>query len=54
MENYPDAITWFENDILNPPPLDDSVFSLIDLSDTYLLMAADSNVSKHWIRYYNC
>ncbi len=39
---YEDAVLWYEQDILNPASLADSVYSLIDLSDTYLLMAADS------------
>jgi len=30
------------NDILDPSSIADSVYSLIDLSDAYLLMAADS------------
>jgi len=34
MDNYPQVITWFENDILNPASLNDSVYSLIDLENT--------------------
>ena len=44
MENYVAAITWFENDILYPISEQDSLFSLIDLSDTYMLMEADSSL----------
>jgi len=51
MENYPDVITWFENDILNPASVDDSIFSLIDLGDTYLLMQADSNMKSSFLTY---
>jgi hypothetical protein len=43
-ENYDSAVAWFENDILNPASVEDSVYSLIDLSDTYLLMEADSGL----------
>ena len=39
---YEDAVIWYEQDILNPGSLADSIYSLIDLSDTYLLIAADS------------
>jgi len=46
MENYMDAITWFENDILSPTSEQDSLFSLIDLSDTYMLMEADSSLKS--------
>ena len=46
MENYVDAITWFENDILFPASEQDSLFSLIDLSDTYMLMEADSSLKS--------
>lgn len=46
MENYVDAITWFENDILFPTSEQDSLFSLIDLSDTYMLMEADSSLKS--------
>jgi len=45
-ENYPAAIDWFENDIMNPASLNDSVYSMIDLSDTYLIMQADSTLKS--------
>ena len=51
MENYQDAINWFESDIINPVSVDDSVFSLIDLSDTYILMEADSNLKSSLSTY---
>lgn len=47
MKNYPGAITWYETNIQNPVYYEDSIYSLIDLGDTYLLMQADSlNQSK--------
>jgi len=42
MDQYEQAINWFEQDILTPASEQDSLFSLIDLSDTYMLMEADS------------
>lgn len=36
--NWPDAIDWFENRILNPACLEDSIFSIIDLGNVYFLM----------------
>ncbi|MBL7110416.1 MAG: tetratricopeptide repeat protein [Bacteroidales bacterium] len=38
LENWPEAITWYENIIMNPENLNDSVFAIIDLGYTYLLM----------------
>ncbi len=38
LENYPTAITWFENVIQNPESIEDSIFSIIDLGYTYFLM----------------
>jgi|GEM_PF-534211 tetratricopeptide (TPR) repeat protein len=46
MDQYEQAITWFENDILSPASEQDSLFSLIDLSDTYMLMEADSSLKS--------
>lgn len=46
-ENFNNAITWYENDILNPASVADSVYSIIDLSDTYLLMQADSGLKSN-------
>jgi len=37
-QNWPAAISWFENKIANPESLEDSVFSIIDLGYTYFLM----------------
>lgn len=49
--NYPAAIEWYESDILNPASLNDSVYSLIDLSDTYLRMQADSTLKSSMTKY---
>lgn len=42
LENYPTAITWFEDIILQPETVEDSIFAMIDLGYTYLLMENDS------------
>jgi len=38
LENYPTAITWFEDVIQNPESMEDSIFAIIDLGYTYFLM----------------
>ncbi|OQX77854.1 MAG: hypothetical protein B6D61_06505, partial [Bacteroidetes bacterium 4484_249] len=38
LENWPTAITWFENVIQNPESTEDSIFAIIDLGYTYFLM----------------
>jgi hypothetical protein len=38
LENWSQAINWFENRILNPSCLEDSIFSIIDLGNVYFLM----------------
>jgi len=38
IENYPTAISWFENIIQNPETIEDSIFAIIDLGYTYFLM----------------
>lgn len=38
LENWPQAISWFENKIANPLCLEDSVFAIIDLGYVYFLM----------------
>jgi len=38
LENYPTAIAWFEDVILNPETMEDSIFAIIDLGYTYFLM----------------
>lgn len=38
LENWPQAISWSENRIINPSCLEDSVFAIIDLGYVYFLM----------------
>jgi hypothetical protein len=38
LENWPTAIAWFEDVIQNPTSFEDSIFAIIDLGYTYLLM----------------
>lgn len=38
MENYETAIEYYEDIIINPPSLQDSIFAVIDAGYTYLLM----------------
>jgi len=38
LENWPTAISWYENIIQNPESMEDSIFAVIDLGYTYLLM----------------
>jgi hypothetical protein len=38
LENYPTAISWFENIILNPETIEDSIFAIIDLGYTYFII----------------
>ena len=38
LENYPDAISWYENKIENPEIPSDSIFAIIDLGHLYLMM----------------
>jgi tetratricopeptide (TPR) repeat protein len=38
LENYPQAIAWFEDKIENPISVADSIYALIDLNHTYLLL----------------
>ncbi len=43
LKNYQKAIEWFENVIENPETLEDSVFAIIDLGNTYFLMENDKS-----------
>lgn len=43
LENWQSAIDWYENEILNPETFNDSLFAIIDLGYTYLLMENDSS-----------
>ncbi len=45
LENYPEAVAWFEGVILNPESLEDSVFAIIDLAYTYFLMGNDNKAA---------
>lgn len=38
LQNWDSAVAWYENRILNPVSFEDSLFSIIDLGYTYLLM----------------
>lgn len=38
LSNWSDAINWYENRILNPPSMEDSIFAIIDLGYLYFLM----------------
>jgi len=42
MENYSNAIGWYENVIQDPPTFEDSLFAIIDLGNLYLKMENDS------------
>jgi len=39
--NWPDAISWYENVILNPATLEDSVFAIVDRRLFYFLFTFD-------------
>jgi len=47
MGNYPTAISRFENIIKNPKTPEDSIFAVIDLGFTYLLMENQENASLY-------
>jgi hypothetical protein len=36
LENWNDAIAWYENRIMNPPSVEDSIFAIIDLGYLYM------------------
>jgi len=44
LENYPDAIEWYESVIENPETLEDSIFAIIDLEHLYWQMGIDTNL----------
>lgn len=46
-ENYSEAIQFFEDLILNPPSLPDSLFAVIDAGYAYLLMEQNSDKSSY-------
>jgi len=43
--NYIDAIEWYENRIENAPTSLDSIYAVIDLNRTYLLLEEDERFS---------
>jgi tetratricopeptide (TPR) repeat protein len=49
LENWIDAIAWFEDKILNPISFADSIYSIIDLQNTYLLMEQSSFKSSNYV-----
>lgn len=49
LENYPDAIDWYEDMIEEPPTLQDSVFAIIDLENVYLEMGIDTTLRSAYI-----
>ncbi|MDD4848469.1 MAG: hypothetical protein PHR53_06885 [Bacteroidales bacterium] len=38
LQNYSDAVNWFEERIINPPSFQDSIFAVVDLGYLYLQM----------------
>ncbi len=46
LENYVDAIDWYEDMIEEPPTLQDSVFAIIDLENCYLQMGIDTSLKS--------
>ena len=53
IENYQDAINWYENVIDTSESVDDSIFAIIDLGYTYLIMQGDSlNRNTNYIGKY--
>jgi len=49
MANYPVAIDWYEDRIQAPPSFADSIYSIIDLGHTYLLMENGGNKSSSYV-----
>jgi len=47
MENYTDAIAWYESVILNPDTPEDSIFAIIDLEHLYLQMGIDTTLRSN-------
>ncbi|MDD3051820.1 MAG: T9SS type A sorting domain-containing protein, partial [Candidatus Cloacimonetes bacterium] len=46
-KDYAAAIDWFEGILENPPSLADSIYAVIDIGYTYLLMDADKSVCNY-------
>jgi len=51
-EDYSTAISWFENQIENPPSFEDSIFAVIDLGYTYMLMEEGGSRGSSYIGRY--
>ncbi|MFH1319154.1 MAG: T9SS type A sorting domain-containing protein, partial [Bacteroidota bacterium] len=51
MGNYQAAITWYENIIDNPDTENDSVFAIIDLGYTYILMEDSTQRQQIFCKY---
>jgi len=49
LENWPDAISWFENVIQNPEIFEDSIFAIIDMGYTYWLMENGGTKSSAYV-----
>ncbi len=49
LENWPDAISWFEDVIQNPEAVEDSIFAIIDLGYTYWLMENGGMKSSNYV-----
>ena len=51
-EDYSAAIDWFESQIESPPSFEDSIFAIIDLGYTYMLMESGGSRSSSYIGRY--
>lgn len=51
LQNYSEAIQWFENKLLNPASIEDSIFAIIDMNYTYLRSQNDSSKSAVVCKY---
>ena len=49
LENWYDAISWFENVIQNPDAFEDSIFAIVDLGYTYWLMENGGMKSSSYV-----
>jgi hypothetical protein len=49
MKNWLNAINWFESVIQNPEDIEDSIFAIIDLGHTYLLIDGNGYKSSNYI-----
>jgi hypothetical protein len=46
LENWANSINWYENRIMNPNSMEDSIYAIIDLGYLYFLMVNDSLKSE--------